>query len=164
MGNMYLVNSLTNWNTDSSLENALRDSYFNRLGEQSEIFIVDNNIVTSFGQIFSINVKPEYHDDFFAIKLLVKELNISDSIKQKYSDFIEVLYQNDLHEVADAMPEISLQTVEVYAVNNTDSKLLTTFNAHPADMANIAFELENCEEAYRILNISSTKNDEAASA
>ena len=156
---MYLVNSLTNWNTDSSLENALRDSYFNRLGEQSEIFIVDNNIVESFGQLFSINVKPEYHGDFFAIKLVVKELSISDSIKQKYSDFIEVLYQNDLHEVADVMPELSLQTVEVYAVNNTDSKLLTTFNAHPDDMANIAFELENCDEAYRILNISSSKED-----
>ena len=161
---MYLVNSLTNWNTDSSLENALRDSYFNRLGVKSEIFIVDNNIVTSFGQLFSINVKPEYHDDFFAIKLVVKELNISDAIKQKYNDFIEALYQNDLDEVADVMPEISLQTVEVYAVNNTDSKLLTTFNAHPADIANIAFELENCDEAYRILNISSTKNIEEASA
>ena len=164
MGSMYLINSLTNWNTDSSLENALKASYINRLGTKSEIFIVDNNIVESFGQLFSINVKPEYHGDFFAIKLVVKELSISDSIKQKYSDFIEVLYQNDLHEVADVMPELSLQTVEVYAVNNTDSKLLTTFNAHPDDMANIAFELESCDEAYRILNISSTKNIEEASA
>ena len=58
MGSMYLVNSLTNWNTDSSLENALKASYINRLGTKSEIFIVDNNIVESFGQLFSINVKP----------------------------------------------------------------------------------------------------------
>jgi len=160
---MYLVTSLTNWNTDSSLENALKDSYNNRFGDHNEIYIVDNNIVTSFGQL-SINVKPEYHEDFFALKLVVKEDKICNEIGQKYDEFISMLYQNKFGIVADEMPELMIQTVEVYAVNNTNTKLLTTFKAHSDNMYNIVFELENCEEAYNILNISSTKNIEDVSA
>ena len=152
---MYLVTSLTNWNTNASLSDALKNSYANRVGDQSEIFIVDNNIVTSFSQL-SISVKPEYSKDFFALKLVVKSTNISKSIENRFHELTRLLYSSGLEMIADAMPRFSQEIVEVYAVNLTESKLLTTFNSHENDIQNIEFEIENCDEAYRILNISST--------
>lgn len=163
MKSMYLVTSFTNWNTDTSLSNALKNSYVNRVGDQSEIFIVDNNIVTSFSQL-SISVKPEFNKDFFALKLVVKSANIPESIKDRFHDLTRLLYSSGLEMIADSMPTFSQEIVEVYAVNLTESKLLTTFNSHENDMQNIEFEIENCDEAYRILNISSAKNNEEVSA
>lgn len=149
---MYLVTSLTNWQVNESLATALETPYRNRIHDTAELFIVSNNIVKTFGQL-SVSVKEDYADAFFAIKLLIKEKEISSSIKSKYLEFIDNLYDFNYTEIADAMPELTQQEIEVYAVNNTESKLLTTFSAHPSDMFNIDFEINNCQEALDILSL-----------
>jgi hypothetical protein len=149
---MYLVTSLTNWQVNESLATALETPYRNRIHDTAELFIVSNNIVKTFGQL-SVNVKEEYADDLFAIKLIVKETYISYSIKSKYLEFIDNLYDLNYTVIADAMPELTQQVIEVYAISNTESKLLTTFSAHPSDMSNIEFEIDNCQEALDILSL-----------
>lgn len=158
MNKMYLVTSLTNWTTDSSLANALKASYTNRLCDKSEIIIVDNNIVESFGQ-FSVQVKDQYKNDYFALKLVINNKTVPKSITDKFEELTAMLYSAGLDLIADEFPCASQEVVEVYAINYEQSKLLTTFDSHEDNMLNIEYELENCDEAYRILNISSAKDD-----
>lgn len=152
MNNKFLVTSVTNWSVDSSLENALKIPYMNRLGESATLFIVNNDYVDTFGQM-NIEIKEEHRDkEFYGLKLVIKDKVVDSSIKNSYEALKQKLADSGFDLMADSMTDINQQVVEVYAISYTERKLLKTFEATQDDMEDIVYNLEDCPDAWNIIS------------
>lgn len=154
MKNTYLVTSISNWAVNTSLEDALHSIYKNRFSETSTLLLVNNDIVTSFGQ-FAVEVKDEFKDKYFALKLVVKEKKVPEYLKDVFEEFVDKVRSEGFEFYTYSMHDINQQLIEVYAVSKTDEKFLTSFDATNGDIGDIAFEIQNCDEAAAILDITS---------
>lgn len=167
MTTQYITTSLTNWNTDKSLGQSLSPSYFNRVHTVSEIFVANNKKISFVGQL-TMEPKPEFRDEAFAIKLEVIENELTSGEREKLEKICDMLlelgFDNNAYEILD----LTKQTVEVYAASARGdtclpcanySEFLGKFDIAGNDIDNVVECLWSIEGVEDILNVKEENNN-----
>ena len=158
MTTQYIATSLTNWNVNQDLGNALRNSYFRRIHTVSEIFVANNAKVNSVGQL-TMEPKPEFKDKIFALKLKVIEHELGSNEREKLEMICDMLLELGFDNNAYEIQDLTKQTVEVYAAGITQSEFLGKFDIAGNDIDNVVECLWCIEGVEDILNVKEENNN-----